>query len=67
MEDETNKVRADVLSSLSMLMYIQTLHKKHKIDIPEPVKVQEEAADIPLLFSDLCNVSFNKGGQSTIV
>lgn len=45
------------------LTKLQILHKKHKIDIPDAVNVQKEAADIPLLFSDLVDVNFHLNNE----
>lgn len=65
-EKGTNEVLENILQCYEILIRCQILHKKHEIAIPNPVNVQEEAADIPLLFSELCNVSFMKNGVSTV-
>lgn len=43
----------------------QVLHAKHKIDIPDEVNIKKDAADLPLLFSDIVDVNFKKNGDIT--
>ncbi|KAF9060115.1 hypothetical protein BDP27DRAFT_1370813 [Rhodocollybia butyracea] len=62
MEEGTNNVH---ITQITLPVKLISLHKKHKSDIPDGINVKANAQDIPLLFSDLCDMNFHKNGETT--